>query len=50
MNNPPKVLVVDATPANVLLLSKLLRWAGYVVLVAENGREGYDFKCHNGQI
>ena len=42
MNNPPKILVVDDTPANVLLLSQLLRWAGYHVLSAESGTAGYN--------
>ena len=42
MNNPPKILIIDDTPANVLLLCQMLRWAGYHVLSAEGGADGYN--------
>lgn len=41
MNNPPKILVVDDIPIDVLLLSKVLRQEGYHVLSAENGTSAY---------
>ena len=37
MNSPPRILVVDDTPENVLLLSDLLASKGYAVVTAASG-------------
>ena len=42
MNRAQKILVVDDTPIDVLLLSRLLRQEGYFVLNAEDGTSGYN--------
>ena len=42
MNKTQKILVVDDTPIDVLLLSRLLRQEGYAVLGAEDGTSGYN--------
>ena len=42
MNKAQKILVVDDTPIDVLLLSRLLRQEGYTVLGAEDGTSGYN--------
>jgi class 3 adenylate cyclase len=42
MNNPPRVLVVDDTPANVKLLADILTFKGFQVETAASGREGLD--------
>jgi adenylate cyclase len=39
MSAPPKILVVDDTPANIKLLGDLLAAKGYDVLTAPNGEE-----------
>ncbi len=42
MNNPSKILIIDDTPVDVLLLSRLLSKNGYTVLIAEDGEQGYN--------
>lgn len=42
MNNPSKILIIDDTPASVLLLSRLLSKDGYIVLIAEDSEQGYN--------
>ena len=42
MNKTQKILVVDDTPIDVLLLSRLLRQEGYAVSGAEDGTSGYN--------
>jgi CheY-like chemotaxis protein len=37
MNSPPRILIVDDTPENVLLLSDLLASKGYAVVTAASG-------------
>jgi len=41
MNNPLKILVIDDTPVDVLLISRLLQQNGYVVLTTGDGEQGY---------
>ncbi|MBL8378251.1 MAG: response regulator [Burkholderiales bacterium] len=40
MNTPPRVLVVDDTPANVKLLEGILTFKGFEVVTAASGPEG----------
>ena len=42
MNTPPRVLVVDDTPANVKLLADVLTFKGFQVETAASGREGLE--------
>jgi adenylate cyclase len=42
MNTPPRILVVDDTPANVKLLADVLTFKGFQVETAASGREGLD--------
>jgi adenylate cyclase len=42
MNEPPKILVVDDTPANVRLLEATLVPRNYIVITAASGREALD--------
>ncbi len=42
MNKPPKILIADDTPANVLILSRLLQRDGYQILSAEDGITAYN--------
>jgi len=42
MNNTPQILIVDDTPRNISLLSRLLQRDGFCVLTAENGIKGYE--------
>lgn len=42
MNDKPRVLVVDDTPANVRLLADLLTVKGYEVITAAGGKEGLE--------
>ena len=48
MNEPPKILVVDDTPANVRLLEAILVPRNYVVLTAASGREALDLVASEG--
>jgi class 3 adenylate cyclase len=42
MNTPPRVLVIDDTPANVKLLADVLTFKGFQVETAASGREGLE--------
>jgi hypothetical protein len=42
MNTPPRILVVDDTPANVKLLADVLTFKGFQVETAASGREGLE--------
>jgi len=42
VNNPPKILIVDDAPMDVLLLSRLLQTEGHLVLSTSNGTAAYN--------
>ena len=42
LDRQPTILVVEDDPANRSLLSVLLKRAGYAVVVAADGHEGFD--------
>jgi CheY-like chemotaxis protein len=45
MTGPARLLVVDDVPANVKLLAQVLMLAGYEVVTANSGEEGWPRSC-----